>query len=48
MKVYGQAGIEGIFLTQDSFRGDWPGSVLDQIEGILKRRLEGFQTHTKR
>lgn len=42
MCVYKQNGIEGLFLTEASFRGDWPGYITGQIEGILKNRLDRF------
>lgn len=42
MQVYRANGIEGVFLTPESFRGDWPGRVLGQIENILRRRYDGF------
>ena len=42
MRVYKQNGIEGLFLTEASFRGDWPGYITGQIEGILKNRLDRF------
>ena len=42
MAVYRQSGIEGIFLTEASFRGDWPGRILGQMEDILKGRLDKF------
>jgi len=42
MEVYKQAGIEGLFLTRDSLRGDWPGRIMGQIEDILKGRLDKF------
>ena len=42
MSVYKQNGIEGLFLTEASFRGDWPGYIMGQIEGILKNRLDRF------
>jgi len=42
MQVYRENGIEGVFLTEESFRGDWPNRVLGQIEGILQGRLERF------
>ena len=37
-----QAGIEGLFLTRDSLRGDWPTRIMNQIEGIIKGRLDKF------
>ena len=46
MAVYGQAGIEGLFLTEASFRGDWPGRILGQVEDILEKRLEDFRSQT--
>ena len=42
MEVYKQVGIEGLFLTKDSFKGDWPTRIMSQIEGILKNRLDKF------
>jgi len=42
MEVYKQAGIEGLFLTRNSLRGDWPGRIMGQIEDILKNRLDRF------
>ena len=42
MEVYHQNGLDGLFLTEASFRGDWPGRVIGQIEGILKGRLNSF------
>jgi hypothetical protein len=41
-EVYRKTGIEGVFLTEESFRGDWPGRILGQIEGILQGRLNRF------
>jgi len=40
--VYKQAGIEGLFLTEESLKGDWPGRVMGRIEDTLKRRLDRF------
>jgi hypothetical protein len=42
IEVYNQAGIEGLFLTKASFKGDWPNRLMSQIEGILKNRLDRF------
>jgi len=42
MQVYQETGIEGVFLTEESFRGDWPARVVGQIEGILRERMERF------
>jgi hypothetical protein len=50
MKVYKQTGIEGLFLTEACFKGDWPGRIMGQIEGVLKGRLDSFynrQTYRK-
>ena len=41
-EVYKKAGIEGLFLTRDSLRGDWPDRTVGQIEDILKKRLDRF------
>jgi len=40
--VYKRAGIEGLFLTNESLEGDWPTRIMSQIEGILKNRLDKF------
>jgi hypothetical protein len=42
MQVYRENGIEGVFLTEESFRGDWPARIIGQIEGILQGRLDRF------
>jgi len=42
IELYKQAGIEGLFLTRDSLRGDWPDRIMAQIEDILKYRLDKF------
>ena len=45
--VYKQAGIDGLFLTEDSFQGDWPRQIAGQIEDILKNRLDRFYNRKK-
>ena len=42
MQVYRQNGIDGVFLAEASFCGDWPRRILGQIEGVLEQRLERF------
>lgn len=42
MEVYKKTGIEGVFLTEASLKGDWPTNIMSQIEGILKARLDKF------
>jgi DNA helicase IV len=46
MAVYKQAGIDGLYLTRDSLRGDWPTKILSGIENILKTRLDQFYRGT--
>jgi len=41
-KVYGENGIEGLFLTEQSLKGDWPTKIMGQIEDTLKDRLDRF------
>jgi hypothetical protein len=48
IELYKQAGIEGLFLTRDSLRGDWPARIMNQIESILKNRLDRFCGRRKR
>ena len=43
IEVYRQAGIEGLYLTRDSLRGEWPGAILGRIESILSDRLERYR-----
>jgi hypothetical protein len=42
LQVYRENRIEGVFLTEESFRGDGPTRVLGQIEAILQGRLDRF------
>ncbi len=42
MQVYRETGIEGVFLTEESLRGDWPARVVGQIEGVLRERMDRF------
>jgi len=42
IKIYKQAGIEGLFLNRDSLRGDWPAKIMAQIEVILKGKIDRF------
>jgi hypothetical protein len=43
MEVYKRAGVDALFLTRDSLRGDWPARIMSRIESILKNRLDRFQ-----
>jgi len=42
IETYKQNGIEGLFLTDRSLKGDWPARIMGQIEDILKNRLDKF------
>lgn len=48
MEVYGQNGVEGLFLTEQSFKGDWPARILGELEDILKGRLNRFYRRKRR
>jgi hypothetical protein len=48
IEVYKKAGFEGLFLTRDSLRGDWPTRIMGQIEDILKNRLDRFYDRSKK
>jgi len=39
ISAYRAAGIDGIYLTESSFRGDWQGLILDRIEQTLEGKL---------
>lgn len=41
-QVYNENGIEGLFLKDQSLKGDWPTKIIGQIEDILKNRLNRF------
>jgi hypothetical protein len=43
MEVYRRNGVDGLFLTERSMQGDWPGRILSGIEGILEGRLAMFR-----
>ena len=43
MEVYRENGIEGVFLTEESFKGDWPTRILGEIENVLEMRLDRFR-----
>ena len=42
MEVYSANGLEGLFLTEAAFKGDWPTQIIGQIEETLKNRVERF------
>ncbi|OHB49709.1 MAG: hypothetical protein A2Y10_06005 [Planctomycetes bacterium GWF2_41_51] len=48
MDVYKSSGIEGIFLTEDSLKGDWPAYIAGQIGSILKGRLDRFYSRNNK
>jgi hypothetical protein len=42
--TYEDAGIDGIYLMQSSFSGDWQRWVLDRIEQTLEGKLRRIST----
>ena len=42
IQTYKKEGIEGLFLTSDSFRGDWPEKIMGRIRNINENRLKKF------
>ena len=48
LEVYKKTGIEGLFLKSDSLKGDWPNTIMRQIEDILKNRLDRFYDRNDR
>ena len=40
--VYRKAGIDGLFLLDDCFKGDWPSRIMGQVERVLAGRVERF------
>jgi hypothetical protein len=45
MKVYQEAGIDGIYLTELSLRGPWEEMVVERIEQTLEGKLRRIQRH---
>ena len=45
MKVYQEAGISGIYLTELSLRGPWQEMVIERIEQTLEGKLRKIQRH---
>ena len=43
IEAYRKAGVEGLYLTRDSLRGNWPSRIMGQIEDILRKRLDRFR-----
>jgi len=43
IEAYRKDGFDGLFLTRDSLRGDWPTQIMGQIEDILKNKLDKFR-----
>jgi len=42
VKAYRQAGIEGVFVRSNDLEDGWERKILDEIEGILRGRLQRF------
>jgi len=45
MKVYQEAGIDGIYLTELSLKGSWQEMVVERIEQTLEGKLRKIQRH---
>ena len=45
MKVYQDAGINGIYLTESTMRGPWQEMVIERIEQTLEGKLRKIQRH---
>ncbi len=43
MKVYQEAGINGIYLTESTMRGPWQEMVIERIEQTLEGKLRKIQ-----
>ena len=48
MEVYNANGLDGLFLTEASFKGDWPTRIIGQIECVLRDRLDRFYQRQQR
>ena len=47
MRVYNEAGINGIYLTESTMRGPWQEMVVERIEQTLDGKLRKIQRHRK-
>ena len=45
MKVYKDAGIDGIYLMESSLRGPWQELITERIEQVQEGRLRKIQRH---
>ena len=44
IETYKQAGIEGIYMVESSFLGNWQEQILERIEQSLTGRLHSIQS----
>ncbi len=44
ISTYKEAGIDGIYLTESSFSGDWQRWIVDRIEQTLEGKLRRIST----
>jgi hypothetical protein len=44
IETYKQAGIEGIYLVESSFMGNWQEQILERIEQSLEGKLHSIQS----
>ncbi|HBG60704.1 MAG: hypothetical protein A2Y10_13110 [Planctomycetes bacterium GWF2_41_51] len=45
MKVYQEAGINGIYLIESTMRGPWQEMIIEKIEQALEGKLRKIQRH---
>ena len=45
IKVYEEAGINGIYLANSAMRGPWQETIIERIEQVLKGKLRKIQRH---
>jgi hypothetical protein len=45
MKVYKEAGIDGIYLVESTMRGPWQEMITERIEQVLEGKLRKIQRH---
>ena len=43
MKVYKEAGIDGIYLVDSTMRGPWQDMIIERIEQVLEGKLKKIQ-----
>jgi len=47
MQVYRTIGVDGVFLTEDTLKRQWPTGIVTRIEDVLEQRLQRFHSRPR-